>query len=187
MEKVFEKYNVACNTPTDIFQHLPTIKRYSEQCETICEMGVRYVVSTWAMLMAKPKKLISVDITYRDEVAECKEICKEYGLNWEYVLESSLTYDMPNVDMLFIDTIHTYKQLDGELKKHGNNVNKYIVFHDTESYRDIGEDSYHAINNPNPIGTGIWRAIEEFMAANPHWVIAEHFSNNNGLTILQRK
>ena len=33
---------------------------------------------------------------------------------------------------------------------------------------------------------GLWPAIEEFMKDNSHWVIAERFYNNNGLTILKR-
>lgn len=36
------------------------------------------------------------------------------------------------------------------------------------------------------INKGLWPAIEEFVRDNKNWVIAERFTNNNGLTILKR-
>jgi hypothetical protein len=36
------------------------------------------------------------------------------------------------------------------------------------------------------INRGVWPAIEEFLAAHPEWILKERFTNNNGLTILQR-
>ena len=54
---------------------------------------------------------------------------------------------------------------------------KYIIFHDTTSFEFSGM---------NGDTIGLWPAIEEFMNDNPHWIIAERFYNNNGLTILKR-
>ena len=34
---------------------------------------------------------------------------------------------------------------------------------------------------------GLWPAVEEFLAANPEWVLVHRFTHNNGLTILSRK
>ena len=53
------KYNELCVTPSDINEHLPTLKVYAEQCEHVTEMGVRGIVSTYALLMGKPKTMIS--------------------------------------------------------------------------------------------------------------------------------
>ena len=50
-------YEERCKKPSDINEHLPTLKKYSEECEHITEMGVRWVVSTFAFLMGKPKKI----------------------------------------------------------------------------------------------------------------------------------
>jgi len=55
-------YIEKCNTPSDINEHLPTLKKYAEECSHITEMGVRWVVSTYGLLMGKPKKMISYDI-----------------------------------------------------------------------------------------------------------------------------
>ena len=59
---------------------------------------------------------------------------------------------------------------------HPSKVKKYIGFHDTTTFAEVGE--YKEV--------GLWPAIEEFLSSNPEWVIAEKFENNNGLTILKR-
>ncbi len=58
------KFNQLCLSPSDINEHLPTIKKYAEECETIVELGVRIPISTFALMMGKPKKLTSVDILH---------------------------------------------------------------------------------------------------------------------------
>jgi len=35
-------------------------------------------------------------------------------------------------------------------------------------------------------GKGLWPAVEEFINEHPEWKIKERFTNNNGLTILER-
>jgi hypothetical protein len=35
-------------------------------------------------------------------------------------------------------------------------------------------------------GTGIWRAIEEFLDTHPEWVLKERFTHNNGFTIIEK-
>jgi len=82
---------------------------------------------------------------------------------------STLEIEIPEVDMLFIDTDHTYEQLKGELARHGNKVKKYLVFHDTVSCE-----------------TELMPAIEEFMKANKKWKIKEHYKFNNGVLVLER-
>lgn len=94
---------------------------------------------------------------------------------------------MPEVDAIMVDSLHTYSQCSNELRLHGNKAKKFIFFHDTESFQTKGEDAYPAVfHTAMNDGKGIWPAIEEFMQANPHWVIAERFTNNNGLTVLKR-
>ena len=36
------------------------------------------------------------------------------------------------------------------------------------------------------INKGLWPAIEEFLSNNKNWKIKERFTNNNGLTILEK-
>lgn len=62
MERLEEIYKHHCEKYSDIQEHLPTLKKYTEECNHVVEMGVRYVVSTYAFMMGKPRRLISYDI-----------------------------------------------------------------------------------------------------------------------------
>jgi len=68
MENLQQIYERLCTTSSDINEHLPTLKKYAEECETVTEMGVRVIVSTYALMMGKPKKLISIDIKHPDVI-----------------------------------------------------------------------------------------------------------------------
>jgi len=178
METLEQIYNRLHNTPSDINEHLPTLKLYASKCDHITEMGVRYIVSTYALLMGKPKKLISYDIM------DChwlpiKEMVKE-DTNFEFKIGNTLNIEIEPTDFLFIDTLHNYNQLKGELSLHADKVKKYIGFHDTTTFAIHGE-SYEGKSE-----TGLWFAIEEFLATNTQWKIHEKYTNNNGLTILKR-
>lgn len=169
-------YQALCNTPSDINEHLPVLKKYAEQSESIVELGVRYIVSTWAFLAAKPKSLLSVDITHPDDyggnLMEVYDETDAAGIDFQFVLKSSLEIELPEHDFLFIDTLHKYEQLSQELELHHSKVRKFIAMHDTNLE---GED-----------GEGMQRAVNEFLEKHPEWQIAEVKLNNNGLTVLKR-
>ena len=180
MEVLENIYNQRCSMPSDINEHLPTLKKYAEECDHITEMGVRWVVSTFAFIMGKPKKLISIDIDpiekHGIQTIDLISLAKTAGVEFEFVLGDTTEIEIEETDFLFIDTLHTYTQLKKELALHPSKVKKYIGFHDTTTFAQVGE--YKEV--------GLWPAIEEFLNSNPEWVIAEKFENNNGLTILKR-
>jgi len=170
-----------CNTSSDINEHLPTLYSYAKQCETIAEFRVRHVVSSYALAHARPKKLICVDIATNDCVQDFIEVCKECNINLTFHLASTLNYELEEpVDLLFIDTRHTYRQLAQELTLHSPKVKKFLIFHDTETYGYVNEyDIEDEKQGLNP-------AIEEFLKIHSEWEKLEVFTNNNGLTILKR-
>jgi hypothetical protein len=175
-----QTYNDLCARPSDINEHLPTLKKYAEECEHITEMGVRWVVSTYALLMGKPKKLISYDINPIDSNV-IQEMVKN-DTDFEFRVANTLNLEIEETDLLFIDTLHNYNQLKGELELHGNKARKYLVFHDTTSFEWIGESYEGKVDE-----LGLWPAIEEFLESNPEWELIERFTNCNGLTIIGRK
>jgi hypothetical protein len=182
MQTLEEIYEKNASTPSDINEHLPTLKKYAQECETIVEMGVRTIVSTWAFLSGNPKKLISVDYKYpidynSNDLPIVENIAKEKNIDFSFVLGDTRNLTIPECDLLFIDTLHTYSQIKIELNLHSPKVKKYIIFHDTVSFRHIGE---------NNLDKGIWPAIEEFLSQNPEWKIHEVYENNNGLTVIKR-
>lgn len=173
------KYNQACSTMSDINEHLPTIRKYAEKCDHITELGVRSFVTTWAFLMAKPKKLISVDIEdpvkSGGNVNDVYAAAKDLNVDFNFILGNDLEISLEQTDLLFIDTDHTYEQLSQELKLIGPRVNKYIIMHDTFIFGSVGMYG---------TGKGLLHAINEFLRLNKEWKIIEQFFNNNGLTIL---
>lgn len=186
-------YNTLCHIPSDINEHLPVLKKYAEECQYVTEIGVRYACSTWAFLEARPKKIRCYDIDYKPFQPSEKyiEIVSEnYGIDFSFILGDSLSFKIENTDLLFIDTLHTYNQLYAELSIHSQNVNKYIILHDTVTfgYRDeyIYEHASILVKEMKPNKTGLIAAIEDFLKDNKEWYIHEVYNNNNGLTILKR-
>lgn len=162
-----ETYEVLRHTPSDINEHLETLKKYASECDTIVELGVRYCVSTWALLAGKPKRLTSIDIKHPNDFGgDLQQVyltTMDENINFEFVLGDSLKIEIPECDLLFIDTLHTYEQLSAELKKHAGRVKKYIILHDTA----LPE---------------MQKAVNEIEG----WSTKEQFTNCNGLTILER-
>lgn len=168
-EEIQKHYEELCITPSDIFQHLPKLREYADKCDTIVEMGVRSAVSLYSFLSSKASKVVAYDIIdgYRPPAID----------KLTFICADVLTIDIENVDFLFIDTAHNYKQLSQELSRHAKNVNKYIGFHDTETFGVNGDDG----------GEGLLKAIREFLAVNKEWEIDYHTTINNGLTIIKKQ
>lgn len=190
MEKIQQKYNFHKNKKSDINEHLPTLFELSKECDHITEMGVRHVVSTWAFLLAQPKKLISYDIVYHPNIDEVKNLSKEYNLDFTFIKDDSLKCQIEKTDFLFIDTLHCYNQLYEELHLHSKNVNKYIGLHDTESFGLRDEKIYgHAsdlVKSKQKKKQGLRNAYQDFLNENNEWQVHKIYRNNNGLTILKR-
>ena len=171
-------YKEKCRIHSDIHQHLPTLKKYAEDCNHITEFGVRGIVSTYALLMGIPNKMVSYDIDFVD-MDFIKNMVKE-NTDFKFIQGDSTNIEIEETDLLFIDTLHTFDQLKTELFLHSPNVKKYIILHDTTSYEWEGE----MVNGVSQ--KGLWPAVEDFLNLNSNWSILERFGNNNGLTILKR-
>jgi hypothetical protein len=168
---------------SDIHEHLPTLKKYASECEHVTEMGVRNVISTWAFLAAKPKRLVCIDIK-PCPVEEAAQLAKDAEIDFQFIQADTTDplLDIEPTDLLFIDTWHVYMQLKTEFQLHCNKVKKYIILHDTTAFGEVGESLVSGF-----VYKGLWYAVEEFLNTNPEWVLKERYTNCNGLTILQRK
>jgi len=187
-----EKYKYLVKTESDINEHLPTLKKYAEECEHVTEMGVRWIVSTYAFLAAKPKKMFSIDIQHPSKWGASIELAEQYArdINCQYKfwLTNNLEIEIDETDLLFIDTWHSYKQLSAELTLHASKVKKYIILHDTVLFGNQDElNSYDKFGWYNGSEKkGLIPAINEFLEEHKEWNVHETYINNNGLTILKR-
>lgn len=157
----------ACRTPGDIDQHLITLAWYGSQCESIVEFGVRTGISTVAWLISAPYNLDCYDLEKHPEVDDLSEMAVEWTI-FRFHQENTLECTIPECDLLFIDTLHTYDQLKQELARHADKAKKWIILHDTETFPDMT------------------RAAVEWEAANPHWKLKQHFQHQHGLTVYER-
>lgn len=198
-----EEYTKACGTVSDIYQHLPILYKYAKKCAHVTEMGSRTGVSTRAFLYANPDRFVSYDYQYAtpephlisgiQALIALFEECKRRGINCDYFGKNVLQIEIEETDMLFIDTYHCYAQLKKELELHAVKVRRYIAFHDTTLYGEVGEGFPHMDPN-HPIHTtpmdgsgGIRKAIDEFLEVNPKWKIVLESRDNNGLIIMGRR
>ena len=176
-----EKYETLVSTPSDVNEHLPTLREYASKSNHVTEMGVRGVVSTYGLMMGLPKILKSYDIVpielHGVDRNWVRKLAQENGVDFEFIQANVLHVEIEETDFLFIDTYHTYNQLKEELQKHSAKTRKYLGFHDTTTFGEVGEGGV----------VGLWPAISEFLSENEEWELVKRWENNNGLTILKRK
>lgn len=164
-------YNNYCNTPSDINEHLPTLKELTSKCSHVTEMWVRTALSSTALLMWCDN-VISYDIETNSKVEELQQIAP----HWDFRIGDTREIDIVETDMLFIDTLHNGELLRIELERHAPKVRKYIVFHDTETFGVKGETKEEWLRP----------AIDDYLLEHKEWKVLKIFENNNGLTVLKR-
>lgn len=160
----------------DIFEHLPTLKRYATGAAHITEFGTRTGNSTTALLAGLAERpqggeLHSYDINQTPFTHEPIE-----GVKWTFYKQDTgqPDFEIQPTNILFIDSLHEFTHIMRELR-HAKNVMDHIIFHDT------------AIDWITLGGRGPIDAVTAFLARNHQWKIKEVYENNNGLTVLERR
>jgi hypothetical protein len=158
-------YKLATEERSDIRKHVPTLRRYAEKSKVVVELGVRFGVSTIGLLSGQPGKMVSVDI---EDLPNIRSFRSNSGAtDWKFIKKSSLLIDPIHCDLLFIDTVHSVKQLRAELSLHAGYCRRWIILHDTDAFPRL------------------WTPIGELLSLG-RWMLSAHSSQCNGLTILER-
>lgn len=187
LEDLYEQH---CKSNTASAFHLPTLRRLAEGCELCVEFGCKHGASACALLLGS-KRVISVDVVRTPQADRLRDIA---GDRWEYRIANTLATDIPECDLLFVDSLHTYKQTRGELARHGHKAKKRIVFHDTMTFGcvgargETGDQSWHYRPGRSvPFEhLGIRQAIDEFMMMHVDFHIEEAHWESHGLLVLRR-
>jgi len=175
-ESIISSYKIQKEQPSDVKDVLKYYEKYAKQCKTITEFRDRQYLTTLCFLHQKPKKL-SVYNYEECIVAEDIKIAFSGEVFVSFSVKDSLTVDIEKVDLLHLDTFHNYERVYGELNKHHLKVKKFILIHDTETFKFIGSDG----TKP-----GLKNAIDDFIFKNKEWQIEAHYKESNGLTVLSR-
>lgn len=168
-----ELYHRAATTPSDIWEHVPTLRTLSKDIRVV-EMGTRTAVSTAALLAGRPTSLVSYDLDRKPEVDRIEAAAAEMGVPYQFVQANVLDVEIEPCDLLFVDTLHTYDQLKAELARHGDKV-ATIALHDTVTFGVRGE---------LPGTEGLLRACNEFF--DDRWEMTWDAQNNNGFRVYTR-
>lgn len=178
-----EAYKQACETKSDINEHLPTLFKLAMECPRITEFGSRGGTSTKAFLAAIPDVMSAYDINPQ---CGCKSLAPlvdprtKFEMHFGPEFNTAVMPQIAQTDLLFIDSLHTEAHVFAELARHSVAVEKYIVLHDTEApwgNKDEGGGT----------GGGVNAAIAKFLEQSAEWEIGERYTNNHGLVILTRK
>lgn len=167
-------YQEACAKDTDIHEHLPLLAQLASECQVVVELGVGWAQSTRGFLR-HDVELHSYEFNPLPGVRELFQSYQNAGRRVTLHVADTRSVEIPECDLLFVDSLHVYEQVQKELELHASKAKKYIGFHDTTTFADSGEFG----------GRGIWAAIQEFIDAHPEWQLIERRTNNNGLTILK--
>lgn len=175
LEGEYERYCQA--SYRDFYLHMPRLRKLVSECKHVTEFGISEGQSTRALLV-EPVTVRSYDFFVNYQVAILFDIAQQSGKDVTASQANVLEIDIEPTDLLFLDTLHTYKQVTAELKRHANKVKKYLVFHDTFTFGLKGECEEY--------DPGVLTAVMEFLASHPEWRVKAHYTDCNGLTVLER-
>lgn len=194
------QYDFHSLNPSDINEHLPVLRALVLECDSAIEIGVRSMVSTWAILQGLAENpngrrfYLGIDLAYppTDILHIAKRLAKSNGISFNFWQANDMAIDIMPADLLFIDSLHTYCHLTFELEKFSPKINKYIAMHDTSApWGNQDDTDYHGNYSeyPNHIDRnkrGLWPAVEDFLSTHPEWSLHQRYFNNHGFTILKR-
>lgn len=157
---LLERYEQVAGTPSDIVDHLPRFVQMVTRlgARVVIELGTRTGVSTIAWLYALEQTgghLFSVDIDPRPEIGEWP--------HWTFIqgddLDPTVLAQLPQADIVFIDTSHLYEHTRNELSVYRWLVRRggLIVCHDTQLAQPIGAPARPRF----PVRTAIKEFCEE--------------------------
>lgn len=169
---------------SDQSAHLPFLQFLASLCGHVTEFGCREGETTLAFAKGlslsrlAPKKLISVDQRLwpsHQQLAGCG-----LPVPWELWLANVVAGDwvIEPTDLLHVDDLHTFAQVEKELTIHGRQVKRFLSFHDVISQGETSTDS--------PGEEGIKRAILEYASANGFSPVYRA-DFNNGLWVFEKQ
>lgn len=193
-------YAHQCTTYSDIYEHIPVLSNLARECSSVVEIGIREIVSTWGILhglseSSFPQRRyigIDLDLPPWGPLQRAREIAESQNISFQFWKGNDMEIDIPQSDLLFIDSLHTYCHLTFELEKFSPKITKYIAMHDTSAPWGMQDDNayYGDYSEYDPSidreKRGLWPAVVDFLERHPEWCLHERRLNNHGFTILRR-
>lgn len=179
INSIEEIYKINTEVPSSVSADMEKLYEYACYCQHITEFGFGKGMSSSAFILAKPKTVVSYDIQdYLNIANHWRGLADAIGVEFIFHLKSSLEVEIEPTDLLFIDSLHTPKQLYKELQLHCDKVSQFIIMHDTRIYGE--RDEY--FKKP-----GLQDAIDRWLKQHKAWEQIEKTETYAGLTIMERQ
>lgn len=147
------------------------IKLKASECQTYRELGIMQGATAAAAALAGYEKLHLIDIDIKSFLP-FKQYFSKANINFKLENKSSISFNsdqLEKVDFLLIDSFHQSGHLRKELSIHASRVNKYILFHDTFTKKELQS------------------VIDKFVKDNyTEWALVEYYQENVGYTLIKR-
>lgn len=171
MSALREEYDRRCYEPSDIRDHLPELCRIvsSYNAPRVLELGVRSGNSTAALLAAAESTgghVWSVDVEQPDVPPWWETLGRwtlHIGNDIDGVVHRKLRLNPGALEVLFVDTVHTYEHTLAELRLYVPMVRSggTVLLHDTETEVPQGVPTAIAARQP---AFPVARALDTFCA-----------------------
>jgi len=147
------------------------IKMRLEYCDSYTEFGVMQGPTLAVACLAEIKKIRGYDINLR-WYNKSKHLFDQYAIDnnvdFKVIQQNSLKCNIDPVDLLYIDSKHRFEHLTAELKRHHQQVNHFIIMHDTTAKPELRN------------------AIANFLHRHPDWIKVAECNDDVGYTTIQR-
>jgi len=150
-----------------ICYHMPAIRYFASQSRVIVELGMNGGNSSRGLISGRPEIFITCDIKAQATSTHLKNLCNANKIDFTFFLKKSIEIEIPNSDLLFVDSNHSYGNVIKELTLHAPKINKFILFHDT----DFG---------------GVTGAINQYFDKNREWHLVYETKVDHGLSVYQK-
>lgn len=190
-DRLAAAYSLAGSNPSDFVSHVPRLYDLVIElsARTVIELGVRYGVSTVALLWGLAQTngdLYSVDLDLAPAAFPRDAVAGDQRVRWHQVTGGStdgrVLRQLPQrADIVFVDTDHRYASTTNEIALYTARIANggALVFHDTavETFPEHG-----GAEPPFPVR----RAVDEFLASTTI-PIAEHVRHEDcyGLDVVR--
>jgi GT2 family glycosyltransferase len=170
----FERFEEIKKNSSDINELVEDIFNHTKGCNIAVSLGIMKGDAAFALLLGCQHHISIDSNASRDTLNFLNDY---FGSKSSSIIQNTYDpIDLEEFDVLFVDSAHTADCVEKELKTHAYKVNKFIIFHDTHTFGDVGEDG----------GEGIKKPIYDFLSNNQEWKIIYEANNNNGLIILAK-
>jgi hypothetical protein len=165
--------------------HLITVLRYGSRVDHATEMGGLTGKTTNALIVAGTKTIRSYDrndVKGDDLIAQGQEL----GLDVALIPNTdTMTVEIQPTELLLINTPFEGNFRFAELTKHHGKVSRFILLPRTSEFALQAHSSVTLTNDVKPIGLSF--GINAFIQEHDEWFIREHWVEDKGFTVLERR